>query len=416
MHSPFFIPPFLPSSFTCLKTVLLIGHDANRAGAQLVLLQLMRLLKQEGIHMRLLLGAGGALLDEYQQICPVVLWPEPEAHVMGGVADKLLGKLGLWQQMYQQKLEQHQHMLRTELALDSVDLVLVNTVTSGRWLSHLPIPPTVPVVTFVHELLLSVRIYTQPDELSYLLNRTSHLLAVSRATARYYEQEHGFDPARITLFTLIDTPALIRNVREAQQQPGILESLGIGDNAVVVGGCGNAEWRKGNDLFLSMARMVTGRMAARDVHFVWVGMQPGTLRDDLLLDIQKADLEDRVHLIPQTPEVLRYMCRFDVFVLCSREDPYPLVVLEAGLCNLPVVCFDKAGGSPELVEADGGFVVPYLDLDAMSSRVVELIEQPDLRHSLGRRLSQKIQERHPARQSVETLLTLFAQLTNPSHA
>ena len=381
-----------------------------------MLLQLMRLLKQEGIQMRLLLGAGGALLDEYQQVCPVVLWPEPDPHVVGGVADKLLGKLGLWQQAYQQKLEQHQQTLRTELALDSIDLVLVNTVTSGRWLSHLTISPDVPVVTFVHELPLSVRIYTQPEELAYLLNRTTHLLAVSRATARYYEQEHGFDPARITLFTLIDTPALIRNVQEAQQQPGILESLGIGENAVVIGGCGNAEWRKGNDLFVSMAKIVTGRMSDQDVHFVWVGMQPGTLRDDLVLDIQKAELEDRVHLVPQTPEVLRYMSQFDVFVLCSREDPYPLVVLEAGLCNLPVVCFDKAGGSPELVETDGGFVVPYLDLDAMSSRVVELIEQPELRRTLGRRLNQKIQERHPARQSVETLLTLFAQLTNSSHA
>ncbi len=142
-----------------------------------------------------------------------------------------------------------------------------------------------------------------------------------------------------------------------------------------------------------------------------MGVPPGSLLDDLRLDCQKAGIADRVHLIPPTPDVLRYMSGFDVFVLCSREDPYPLVVFESGLSQVPVVCFADAGGSPELVETDGGFVVPYLDLDAMSSRILELLQQPALRQKMGSRLSQKILERHPAQQSIETLVTLFNQLT-----
>lgn len=369
--------------------------------------------------MHLLLGEGGPILDDYQAICPITIWPAPKTYVMNALADKVLGKLGLWQQFHDRQQATRQREIQEQLDLGSIDLVLVNTVASSHLFSQLVIPDKTPVVTFVHELAMSVRIYSKPDELAHLLKRTTHLLAVSRATALYYEREHGFDPARISLYTLIDTPALARNVQQARDQPGLYSALGLPADALIVGGCGNAEWRKGNDLFISLARQVIGRTQAtvtnssltQPIHFVWVGMPLGSLRDDLLLDIQKAGLTNQVHLIPPTPDVLRYMSRFDVFVLCSREDPYPLVVFEAGLCGIPVVCFEGAGGSPELVEDDGGFVVPYLDLDTMSSQVVALLQQPDLRHKLGHRLGQKILERHPAKQSVETLVTLFNQLT-----
>lgn len=391
--------------------LLLIGHDANRAGAQLVLLNLMRLLRSEGIRMHLLLGEGGPLLDEYRAICPVTLWPAPDRYVVDALTDKVLGKLGLWQQFHDRQLAARRRTVRAQLELDAVNLVLVNTVTSSRWFGQLGIPEQTPVVTFVHELAMSVRMYTRPDELAYLLRRTNHLLAVSKATARYYEQEHGFDPARITLFTLIDTPTLERSVQQARAQTNPYASLNLPADALVVGGCGNAEWRKGNDLFVTLARQVIGRAPDRAIHFVWVGVPDGPLRDDLLLDIRKAGLSDRVHLIPPTPDVLRYMSGFDVFVLCSREDPYPLVVFEAGLSGVPVVCFDGAGGAPELIETDSGFIVPYLDLDAMSRRILELLEQTDLRRTMGQRLAGKILQRHPARQSIETLVTLFNHLS-----
>ncbi|MBN8821367.1 MULTISPECIES: glycosyltransferase family 4 protein [unclassified Spirosoma] len=391
--------------------LLLIGHDANRAGAQLVLLNVMRLLKVEGFQMHLLLGEGGPLLEEYQAICPVTIWPTPPTYAVSALADKVLWKLGQWQQFYERRTKAHQQAIRAQLGLDKVDLVLVNTVTSSRWVAQLAIPDQIPVVTFVHELDMSVRIYTRPDELAYLLKRTNHMLAVSKATARYYEQEHGFDPTRISLYTLIDTPSLEKNVQKATEQPSLYASLGLPADALIVGGCGNAEWRKGNDLFVSIARQVIGRYTGKQpIHFVWVGMPKGTLHDDIWLDIRKAGLADRVHLIPPTPEVLRYTSRFDVFVLCSREDPYPLVVFEAGLSGVPVVCFDGAGGSPELVETDGGYIVPYLDLDAMSDRIIELLQNPDLRRQMGQRLGQKILERHPAKQSVDTLIKLFNQL------
>jgi glycosyltransferase involved in cell wall biosynthesis len=372
--------------------ILLIGHDANRAGAQLVLLQLMRLLREQGVQMHLLLGEGGPLLDEYEALSPVTIWPAEPTYVMGPMADKVLGKLGLWEGQHQKQQAARQADIRQRLQLDSVDLVLVNTVTSSRWFVQLDLPMSTPVITFVHELAMSVNFYTRPHELHALLDRTTHMLAVSKATAAYYVQTHGFDPAKITL----------------GQTP--MQRLSLPANAVVVGGCGNAEWRKGNDLFVNLARLVVNLAPEVPIYFVWVGMPKGTYRDDLWLDVQKTNLTDRVRFLEPTPEVLAYLSEFTIFALTSREDPYPLVVLEAGLCSVPVVCFEGAGGSPELVEADAGIVVPYLHLDAMARAIVTLANDPVKTKQLGSRLREKILERHPAEQGIKVLVKLMSGL------
>ncbi|GAA4404334.1 hypothetical protein GCM10023187_21480 [Nibrella viscosa] len=393
------------------KRILFIGHDANRAGAQLVLLQLIRLLQQDGGYtMHLLLGEGGPLLADYRQLCPVTLWPPATPYLLGPVADKIIGKLGLWQTLASRQQTQRQQTLYQELQLDTVDLVMVNTVAGSRWFRQLPLAGTLPVITFVHELEMSVQMYTQPDELAYLLERSNQILAVSQATIGYYQTEHGVPPAKISQFTLVDLPSLQQAIANARTRPKPLLDHGIPENALIIGGCGNAEWRKGNDLFVVLARLVKSRLPQTDIHFVWVGMPSGSLRDDLLLDIKKAGLADLVHLIPPTPDVLRYIAHFDIFVLCSREDPYPLVVLEAGLSEVPVVCFDKAGGAPELVETNGGLVAPYLDLSTMCEQMVQLATDAALRQTLGRQLAQKIVARHNNTQSMHLLLTSLRTL------
>jgi glycosyltransferase involved in cell wall biosynthesis len=407
--------------------LLLIGHDANRAGAQLVLLYLMRLLKAEGVGMHLLLGNGGPLVDAYRALAPLTIWPATNSHVINAQADKVLGKLGLWEQQALRKARQQQRRIAGELRLNEFDAVLVNTVSGAKWLRQLSLPNHVPVVAYLHELTMSVQLYTDPADLRFLLDRAQHLLTVSQATAAFYQTRFNVPDHYISLFTLIDVEAIRERVRIVQDRAAFRTSPGVSSNTVpgleqnaarpqttiTVGGVGNAEWRKGNDLFVTLARMVN-QLPGPPVDFEWVGMPASPLRDDLWHDVEKADLTNRVRFVPPTPDVLAHMTAFDIFLLCSREDPYPLVVLEAGACGLPVVCFAGAGGAPELVEADGGAVVPYLDLGAMAHALRTLANDPTLRQQQGQRLGQKINERHNSQQSISQLLSLLANLTAAS--
>ena len=112
----------------------------------------------------------------------------------------------------------------------------------------------------------------------------------------------------------------------------------------------------------------------------------GALRSDLRL----LALEDRVHFVGNKPNPLDYSSLFGVFALVSREDAFPLVMLEAASLGKPIVCFADSGGATEFVNNSCGFVVPYLGIEAMAAKVLELLESVSLRRSLGEQAAKKV--------------------------
>ncbi|HEV7382988.1 MAG TPA: glycosyltransferase, partial [Dyadobacter sp.] len=223
---------------------------------------------------------------------------------------------------------------------------------------------------------------------------------VANAVANYYVKKYDFPVQHVSTFTLIDHDHIDAKVSKVQRH--LLEkTYKIPDDAIVIGGCGNAEWRKGNDIFNWIARNVIAKTSPLPVYFVWVGAGPQHQIYELIeSDIRLMGLSDRIILVPPTPQALDYINRFDMLLLSSREDPYPLVVLEAALQEIPVVCFEDAGGAPELIETDAGFVVPYLDINAAAEAIIKLVLDPGLRQLMGEKGRQKVLERHNADKSV----------------
>jgi glycosyltransferase involved in cell wall biosynthesis len=80
--------------------------------------------------------------------------------------------------------------------------------------------------------------------------------------------------------------------------------------------------------------------------------------------------------VAATAELDDYYDAMDAFALTSREDPFPLVMLEAAVHGVPTVCFDGAGGGPEFVAGGIGAAVPYLDLDAFAQAVARWRADP----------------------------------------
>jgi glycosyltransferase involved in cell wall biosynthesis len=83
-------------------------------------------------------------------------------------------------------------------------------------------------------------------------------------------------------------------------------------------------------------------------------------------------------------DVGELMAAADVFLLPSREDPFPNVVIEALAAGTPVVAFADTGGAPEALTDGAGVVVPYLDVDAMAQAAFELMVNPNSCQSMRR--------------------------------
>src|SRR3954464_14858749 len=67
-----------------------------------------------------------------------------------------------------------------------------------------------------------------------------------------------------------------------------------------------------------------------------------------------------------------------LFLLPSREDSWPLVMLEAAAAGVPIVCFQRSGGAEAFVANGGGTAVAYLDVEAMAQAAVRYLSDPDL--------------------------------------
>ncbi len=73
----------------------------------------------------------------------------------------------------------------------------------------------------------------------------------------------------------------------------------------------------------------------------------------------------------------------DVFVLPSRYEGMPNVVLEAMACGLPIVATNIAGSNELVEEGVNGFLIPVSDSDALSARLTALVRNETLRQRMG---------------------------------
>jgi glycosyltransferase involved in cell wall biosynthesis len=86
----------------------------------------------------------------------------------------------------------------------------------------------------------------------------------------------------------------------------------------------------------------------------------------------------------------------DLFVLSSRYEGFPNVLLEAMACGLPVVSFECPSGPGEIIQNEvNGILVPAEDTVALERALYELIENRELRERLGNEAT-KICERYAA--------------------
>lgn len=147
------------------------------------------------------------------------------------------------------------------------------------------------------------------------------------------------------------------------------ELLGLPPDARVVGTIASltAEKDYGN-LLAAATHLVEAR---RDVVVACVG--GGPLLEEMRERARTGDLRGRVHFLGERADAIELAADFDVFVLASRFEGLPVVLMEALALGLPIVATD-AGGVPEIV-VDGvtGRCVPRRSPEKLAGAVLELL-------------------------------------------
>src|SRR5919201_1268590 len=255
----------------------------------------------------------------------------------------------------------------------------------------------VPVVVQVHEL-------PQPGRKRSLSIRWAAAVAdvlagVSAPVSSMLREHAGRTPVR----------TIYNGVPEANRaQPA--------DDGFVVGTIGHVARTKGTDVFLEAARLACAARPA--LRFEHVG--PTRLWGD-------DDYDDHVEALAASPELrdaLRMLghqpaapalARWNVFVLASRQEAFPLSTLEAMAAGVPVVA-TAVGGVPEQIEhLESGVLVAPESASEISDWIVRLYDDQELRSRLAAAGEKRVREAFRLEAQAEGLEQAYEEAISHRH-
>ncbi len=370
------------SSITSPKLYLLIvSHDAARAGAQIVLLNLLKEWKKsQEFQIKVICVGGGILYSEFEELFPTLLLEGLET-------------------------------TQKETALESFiekqpDLIYSNTVVNGPFLLELKNQYRhCPVVTHIHELQQSIERWASGPIMEATITSTDYFIAVSKQVKKNLETSYAVSSKQIfEVQPGIPISSVFPNQKLRSQQQA---ELGIKEGQFICFGCGSTDWRKGPDLFVETAKHIV--MNNSSARFFWIGGKNFQDVPNLEERIQEWGLQENIQFIGERISPREYFALGDIFFLSSREDPFPLVALEAADAKLPIVCFEGAGGVPEFVANDAGIIVPYENTKAAAVAVNLLINNRAKKILLGNNAKKKVSHQNDIKKTAEKISVLLRE-------
>lgn len=323
------------------QRILFFTPYATRTGSEMMLLYILQHIDRTRFDVGIVSFGRGELLKEIPSDIPVFIAPR---------------KFSIFQ-----KIKFH---LGINPTLNAIRKISEEFKADFWYVNTMMIPETVTVareasvklITHFHELPLTYA-YLGSADFKDIVDYSHLLIGCSAVTCKAIEDAGGKNVA--LLYSFIDSQRVVKNNERTDE---IRKRLDIPKDDYIWILSGMTSERKGFDLLPDIA----DELNEPNVHLVWVGDK---IDDGLVYYTEQrcknSKSKTKIHLTgKQKEDYYNYLNMGDGFLLTSRQDPFPLVMIEAALLGKPIVSF-PSGGVSEFIEDGMGVITDAISVTQM---------------------------------------------------
>ena len=323
------------------KKILFFTPYATRTGSEMMLLYIVNKIDRSRFDIGIVSFANGELLKEFPSDIPVFIAPKTF-----NMVEKISFHLGIHPTLkYLRKLAKD---FKADFWYVNTTMMPETIVVAKEF--------SIPVVTHFHEMPLTYTYLSSPDFKS-IIDYSSLLIGCSQTTCEPIRDAGGKNVE--LLYSFIDHTLVKKDEKRTAE---LKRALGIPADDFVWILSGMTSERKGFDMLPDLAQELNDPR----VHLIWVG---ASIDDGLVYYTEQrcrnSKSATKIHLVgKQKEDYYNYLNMGNGFLLTSRQDPFPLVMIEAALLGKPIVSF-PSGGVSEFVKEGMGIVTQDISIKQM---------------------------------------------------
>lgn len=149
----------------------------------------------------------------------------------------------------------------------------------------------------------------------------------------------------------------------------------------IILGMGRLHPDKGFDLLVDAFSLCCDDIPEWQLHIAGHGPE----HNRIMQQIQRLNLTHRIVLLGETPEPAKCYAKAKLFVLSSRVEGFPNVLIEAMANGLAVASFDCDSGPKDIIKNDvDGVLVKAMDVPALANTIKVLVNDQQKREQLSK--------------------------------
>ena len=350
------------------ERILLVGHMGDEGGAEILLKNIISELIKQDVEVVVFVKKDGLIIDSYKKMVPTFIID----------------------------LDEKMEISVKQLSEYNFKTAILNTVITANFLYTLK-KYGFYTLCLVHELPGVIKVLKAEKLAKDIEKYGDTVIFPSDFVSKKFREFANVNNQMILpqgFYNKYDNFNHLKSRKKLEKKHNISY-----DNYIILN-VGLGEKRKGFDLFVD----VYNKLKNKNYTFIWVGY----ISEDVKYCIKDINEDNLIltNFIEDKEELMSYYGAADLFLLTSREDPFPSVVFEAFNAKLPVIGFENAGGFQDIVaDNQTGYLVDYESADALVEKIEFLCSNPKLKEKLGEN-AKKVCENYSFEEYVSTLKAL----------